>query len=417
MLPEIELLDVGSRKLGILLTIDRLVLNGRFIESVLFTQDLCNQVNVTIPNFIGCSATTTPAVVQQAASATPGATVQGASQGTTTAHYATPITISSTAAAVTYDGGPLLTGTCTNTQFASATLVGGTILQYPLQGCANSNPGCCPFGGAPPGPLNACPGDYFTTSGACCPKFAIRSLRDLWMSVNSRCRGWSVYPSALYGTQTPCFTVPRVPLVAPTGLSARAEPILPRAAATSVITTQLFSLRYPLAQQDKSLSTGAIVGIAAGAAAGVILLGVAVFFFIRRYRAIRQKQLQEKSSPFGDTRFLGPDHYDRRVSVISAAPGGYYPQGEPFPNELPDTATHPPLIEHDIWYPQAQAPISPMVQQTGRAQLPAYTAPNELPGDENIHAHHPAFGASTADPQQSEPQSNDEVPTRIANGA
>ena len=230
------------------------------------------------------------------------------------------------------------------------------------------------------------------------------------MSANSRYSGWSVLPSALYGTQTPCFTVPEVPLVAPTSLQARAASLVPRAASTSVITSQLFSQRYPLAEQNTSLSTGAIVGVAVGSTVGFFLLVLFLVFFIRRYRAIRKKQLEDTSTQFSGTRFIGPDPFDRRVSVISQAPGGYYPQGEPSPNELPDSASHPPVAEREIWFPQAQAPISPMVNQHGggQGQLPVYAAPNELPGDEHILAHHPAFGVMpNATPSSQHPIQDD----------
>lgn len=83
----------------------------------------------------------------------------------------TPVTIPSAASVVPNHGASLLTGTCTSAQFAAATLVGGTILKYPWLGCAISNPGCCPFNVAQAGPLDSCPIDYFTTSGACCPTY------------------------------------------------------------------------------------------------------------------------------------------------------------------------------------------------------------------------------------------------------
>ena len=143
-----------------------LLLIAYIAEAVSFNVNLCARVNVTIPNFLGCAVTSTSAGIT-AVSTTQGQT----STGILPTFTVTPVIISSGASAVTYNGGSLLTGTCTSAQFASATLVGGAILQYPWEGCARSNPGCCPFNVAQPGPLNVCPSDYFTTSGACCPTY------------------------------------------------------------------------------------------------------------------------------------------------------------------------------------------------------------------------------------------------------
>lgn len=79
------------------------------------------------------------------------------------------VTIASTAAVATFTGGPLLTGTCSSTLYASATLGGGTILQYPWEGCSFDSPDCCPFDVEQPRSLSVCPKDYITTSDACCP--------------------------------------------------------------------------------------------------------------------------------------------------------------------------------------------------------------------------------------------------------
>ena len=234
------------------------------------------------------------------------------------------------------------------------------------------------------------------------------------ITADSVCRGWSIYPSALHGTQTPCYTVPRVPLVAPTGLKARAAHVLPRAASTSLIRTQIFTQSYPLVQQAKKLSSGAIAGATVGAVAGAILLTILLAFFIRRYRAIRKKQLGDNSTVFSGTTMVGTDQYDRRTSVLSS-PDGYNPHGELSPNPLPNSATRPPLAEHQIWFPQNGTPVSPLAKLNGSGgtQLPVYSEPTELPGDEHLHVHHPAFGASTDESPkpQAEDQQEKESPT------
>jgi len=191
-------------------------------------------------------------------------------------------------------------------------------------------------------------------------------------------------------------------LVAPTGLKARAARIWPRAAATSLIKTQLFTLRYPLVHYEKSLSASEKAGIAIGVVGGVILFAAMLFIFIRRYRAIRRKQLDDRSTIFSGPRSFGPtDPYDRRVSTFSSAPGGYYAQSEPPMAELPPPhAPRSPLNEEQLWFP-SNVPQS-SVQQPGLEQQGTHTVTNELEGDEHLHAHHPAFGSPVEETKPAE---------------
>lgn len=177
-------------------------------------------------------------------------------------------------------------------------------------------------------------------------------------------------------------------------MKARAERIWPRAAATSLITTQFFTQRYPLVHYEKSLSAGEKAGIAIGVVGGVALFAAMFFIFIRRYRAIRKKQLDDRATIFHGPRDFGPtDMYDRRMSAFSSAPGGYYAQSEPPMAELPPPhAPRPPLEEDQLWFPP-NAPQS-SVQHSGADQQGTNTISNELEGDEHLHAHHPAFGSS-----------------------
>lgn len=225
-----------------------------------------------------------------------------------------------------------------------------------------------------------------------------------FLVTNLDIRGWSVYPSALYGTQTPCYSIPAVPLVAPTGLKARSARILPRAAATNLITTQLFTLQYPLVHYKKSLSASEKAGIAVGVVGGVALFAAMFFIFIRRYRAIRTRRLNDHSTVFSGPRSFGqPDLYDRRVSTFSSAPGGYYPHSEPPMNELPPhgpLGERPPLNDEQLWFPSNAQQSS--VQHPGVGQQGARADPNELEGDENLHAHHPAFGSSVEETKPAE---------------
>ena len=133
------------------------------IEAVSFNSNLCSRVNVTIPNFLGC------AVTGSAGSLGTTVTQGQTSAAATITGTGSVVTIASTAPVATFTGGPLLTGTCSSTLYASATLDSGTILQYPWEGCSFDTPECCPFDVEQPRSLSVCPKDYITTSDACCP--------------------------------------------------------------------------------------------------------------------------------------------------------------------------------------------------------------------------------------------------------
>ena len=70
-----------------------------------------------------------------------------------------------------FTGKPIFTGSCTEPQFALITQgIGGMFLEYPLVGCSNLFPDCCPFDIRVGGQLKVCPADYHTISKTgCCP--------------------------------------------------------------------------------------------------------------------------------------------------------------------------------------------------------------------------------------------------------
>lgn len=115
--------------------------------------------------------------------------------------------------------------------------------------------------------------------------------------------------------------------------------------------------------------------------------------FMRRYRAIRRKQFDDRSTIFSGPRSFGPtDLYERRVSTFSSAPDGYYAQAEPPMTELPPPpGPRPPLEEGQLWFPMNAAQSSG--EQRAVEEHGTHTVSNELEGDENLHAHHPAFGS------------------------
>lgn len=192
-------------------------------------------------------------------------------------------------------------------------------------------------------------------------------------------------PSALYGSQTPCYTTPSISLSGP--LTARAlEP-----AATTIVTDRLYSLRYPL-KTSKRLSTGAIVGIAVGGAAGFLILVLLLFFFIRRRRARKNAEKQAITGPS----FTGPmDRADRRSYIYT--PGGPLPPGSvpisPYqPSELiselpsPAVGERPALPQNELWFTPGGAPPQPKIEEP----------PVEMPGDTHLDQHHPAYSSGSS---------------------
>jgi hypothetical protein len=92
----------------------------------------------------------------------------------------------------TYTGQPILVGTCAIPMYTAILLPDGSYLAAPIIGCDNNHPQCCPSlsaGAVTPAlptsfgsltnadiitalaasPLTICPGDYTSTSSACCP--------------------------------------------------------------------------------------------------------------------------------------------------------------------------------------------------------------------------------------------------------
>ena len=147
------------------------------LVALTFDINLCNGVNVSIPDFLGCSPLSSSSSSSNSFStivSSTGLATQGSTTSTATDVLATVTSIES--AFTTTSGGPtatfggnLLVGVCTVPHLASYTESTGAVLEYPWIGCSNENPGCCPFPLSAEGPLASCPNDYMTTAGACCP--------------------------------------------------------------------------------------------------------------------------------------------------------------------------------------------------------------------------------------------------------
>ncbi|KAL9101692.1 MAG: hypothetical protein Q9163_003078 [Psora crenata] len=284
-----------------------------------------------------------------------GAAVSGTTGGPRTSTVASiepGIQLPTTSTLATFTGKSILTGSCTQPQFALVTMSnGGNFLEYPWLGCSYLFPDCCPFDLRVGGQLSVCPADYTTTSGGCCPS------------------GYSIYTSEIAGA-TPCYTNPLLPLVPPGATSN---------AAVSVINTQLFALQYSLVpQRHSSFPTGAIAGVAVGGFAVLAVLLGFIFFFVRRRRAAGSStKQQDRDTPTGsgaETAFMGPAGRGHLTSSASN-----------IPSELPSpqTATLP---DTPLW--MNLPPIPPLKPRAPPGP------PKELEGDTYIHAHHPANSPS-----------------------
>src|SRR5271154_114546 len=162
---------------------------NNLLEAILFNIQECATVNETAPSFVGCSplgltssiilgplgsgsastkalamSSSTMSVNMGMGSNSLVSTVTGPVDSIATSNDSgSPITAS-------FDGKrSLLTGSCTNINFAMATGAMGMVTEFPQIGCSDRLEGCCPFDSHENAVLTKCPADYFTTASACCP--------------------------------------------------------------------------------------------------------------------------------------------------------------------------------------------------------------------------------------------------------
>ncbi|KAF2670839.1 hypothetical protein BT63DRAFT_411927 [Microthyrium microscopicum] len=196
-------------------------------------------------------------------------------------------------ASSTYSGQALLTATCAIPQYTAFPLADGSYTLFPVVGCGQANPECCPpltASGSTPtitasiiplsqanselvsalnaAPLTLCPADYTSTASNCCPV------------------GFSLYNQRLLN-QTPCYTILSTSLPVPAEISSQISSLSAIIAATAtaasasvcvnVITNQIFALLLPLkngvevTHKTSSLSLGAKIGIGVGAGLGALI--------------------------------------------------------------------------------------------------------------------------------------------------
>ena len=146
----------------------------------------------------------------------------------------------------------------------------------------------------------------------------------------------------------------------------------------STIDTEVFTLRYALAQQKQSaLSLGAKIGIAVGAAGGGALALLALAIFIRKRRAQKRAQPEEANMPKPESGNMYQRGYNGSQVAVSELPS---PQGIRPPT--------PPLPENRLWFNMPLGSHAP-----GRVMTPT-----ELAGSTYINEHHPAYGVSPVTP-------------------
>lgn len=145
-------------------------LNTAAIE---FNQQECSNVNESAPNFVGCAPsnlassyflapTTAPTTL---ATSTTNSLISAIS-GIVESELAT---LNGSKVTASFDGRPLLTGSCNQPYFAAVTKAPGQTTEFPQIGCGPNQGGCCAFPYGANAVITRCPQDHFTIAGACCP--------------------------------------------------------------------------------------------------------------------------------------------------------------------------------------------------------------------------------------------------------
>lgn len=165
----------------------------------------------------------------------------------------------------------------------------------------------------------------------------------------------------------------------------------------SVITSQQFTLKYTLAtKSSSSLPTGAIVGIAVGAAVAIAFFVALLTLFIRKRRskALVERDAATVKSPTAAG--FGPFSEDPNGPMSQMTGPGYPAQTPNRPEPL-------------SWTNEPPTPATPL-NPVGGVELPADEAkplapPQEMMGDMYIDEHHPAYSPPPQNPPLSPPLS------------
>ncbi|KAK0633755.1 hypothetical protein B0T14DRAFT_81012 [Immersiella caudata] len=233
--------------------------------------------------------------------------------------------------------GQLLKGECTKTDF---TLVdaGSTVYFAGFNGCNGERPECCPWQVATmsasplattmagtnqdtgnhigfdfPQPqdsnqatLASCADDYYSISGGCCPV------------------GYWLFTTEV-GGQTPCYSSLNRAATPPTLTAGLAGNPTGTSKPTSAVVNIVWSMRYPVADQNGGLSTAAKAGIGAGAGVAAILIGVLAICLWRSRR--KNKKLEaERNVGGGVYAPMGPQSQHQPVIQQTVMPNGQYMQ-------------------------------------------------------------------------------------------
>ena len=179
--------------------------------------------------------------------------------------------------------------------------------------------------------------------------------------------GYGLYPSTLGGI-VPCFTSPEVAFRPPTGTAT---------ASVSIISNQLFALPYPVVAGAGSagLAMGAKAGIGAGVGLVAVLVGTFILMFAARRRKAKQAEQEEQKVQEEEEAAPGPTELPEETTAL--------------PVEVPAAEIHEMAGGDSSEGRRWRSPLALDGEKTGSA------VHLEMPGDTQLHEHHPAFKSSS----------------------
>lgn len=173
----------------------------------------------------------------------------------------------------------------------------------------------------------------------------------------------------------PCVSTLTTPLAAPSATGLRK-----RASVNVVVTSQLYTLKYPLKPQKNGLSSGTKAGIGIGIVVAAIFGAMLVSLIIRK-RKLRSQRIKE-GTIIGDGTYYGPPRSDTFSNIGSHTS---------HPGDLPSPVIMRQMpIGAGFWIP-------PTAPERPPTPPPPPVPMQELPADTHIHEHHPAFQSSQHD--------------------
>ncbi|KAL9050175.1 MAG: hypothetical protein Q9206_005195 [Seirophora lacunosa] len=189
--------------------------------------------------------------------------------------------------------------------------------------------------------------------------------------------GWSIHTSSI-GNQIPCVSTLSTPLAAPSVAGPRKRTLAnlrKRAPVSVVVTSQVYTLKYPLKTKKGGLSIGAKAGIGVGVGLAAVFGALFIALIIHK-RKLRSRGIRE-GTIIGGGKYYGSARSDTFSHV-----GSHHPSN---PGDLPTSSSmrHMP-VGGGFWLP----PTTPDRPPT---PPPAPVFIQELPASTHMHEHHPMF--------------------------